>query len=155
MESPVLIIGSLEDPHVQAVHSQVRNDEVVVVDVARLAEIDYTVAVDRVRLGFSDRTIDLTNGWRGWIRRLSPPDWEDGVVIGSHDAAAMAAWLSLLATLLRHPDARWLTGLDTMTAAENKMTQYSVASRLGLPVPPAAVTNMSSEANRCSHDLVA
>lgn len=155
MTTPVLVIGSLDDPHVIAVTSRLGAVDPVVLDVARLAEIDYIVSTERMALSFDDRTIDLSRGWRGWIRRLSSAGWEDGVIIGSHDAAAMAAWLSLLATLLRHPDATWLTGLDAMNAAENKISQYIAASRLGLSVPGAMVTNMPVAAATCGADLIA
>ncbi len=155
MTAPIVIVGSLMDPHVKAVHTRIADAEVVVLDAASLAHIDFTVTIDRIMVGCEDREIDLSRGWRGWIRRLSPPDWEDGVVIGSHDAAAMAAWLSLLATVLRHPEALWLTDLDPMTAAENKMSQYIAASRLGLAVPAAMITNSRLDALRCSKDLIA
>ena len=155
MTKAIVVVGSLDDPHVLAVIEGLRDLDPVVLDVARLAEIDYTIAVDRITLAVDGRQVDLSEGWRGWIRRLSPPDWEDGVEIGTHDAAAMAAWLSLLAVLLRHPDAEWLTGLDKMNAAENKVSQYITASRIGLPVPAAMVTNSAAEAARCAPELIA
>ena len=155
MTLPLVIVGSLDDPHVTAVVDRILHCPTVVLDVASLGQIDYTVGIDRVKIRFDGTTFDLSEGWRGWIRRLSPPDWEDGVVIGSHDAAEMAAWLSLLATVLRHPDANWLTDLDPMISSENKMVQYITATRLGLQVPSALVTNSATDANGIATDLIA
>ncbi len=154
MSQPSVIIGSCDDPHVNAV-LELLNSGTLVLDVARLHELNFEASTTALTIGDDNTTVDLSHGWRGWIRRLSPPDWEDGIVIGSHDAAAMAAWLSLLATILRHPDANWLTNLDSQVGAENKLIQYITASRLGIPVPDAAVTNIPARAHNLGSQLIA
>lgn len=155
MTLPVVVVGSQDDLHVAAVVADLAGIDPLLIDVARLADVEFGVSPNCVEITVDDRTFDLSRGWRGWIRRLSPADWEQGVIIGSHDASAMAAWLSLLAALLRHPEACWLSDLDSMNAAENKITQYIAAQRLGLLVPSTVVTNSVERAAACGTDLIA
>ena len=155
MTLPVVVVGSQDDLHVAAVVADLAGIDPLLIDVARLADVEFGVSPNCVEITVDDRTFDLSRGWRGWIRRLSPADWEQGVIIGSHDASAMAAWLSLLAALLRHPEACWLSDLDCMNAAENKITQYIAAQRLGLAVPSTIVTNSVERAAACGTDLIA
>ncbi len=149
-----IIIGSPQDPHVVAVAAAMGHRVPLVLDVEQLAQMPFEVGPNRVRLWSATEEFDLTCGWRGWLRRLSPVAWEAGVVIGSHDAASKAAWLSLLASLLRYPGGNWLSSLDDVNSAENKLTQYTAALDLGLAVPATVVTNRP-DAARLHPDLVA
>jgi hypothetical protein len=149
-----IIIGSPQDPHVVAVAAAMGHRVPLVLDVEQLAQMPFEVGPNRVRLWSANEEFDLTDGWRGWLRRLSPVAWEAGVVIGSHDAASKAAWLSLLASLLRYPGGTWLSSLDDVNSAENKLTQYTAALDLGLAVPATVVTNRPGAA-RIHPDLVA
>jgi glutathione synthase/RimK-type ligase-like ATP-grasp enzyme len=76
---------------------------------------------------------------RGWIRRLAPPDWQRGVVVDSHDAAVKTAWLSLVVAVIRTSEVEWLTNLDALVSAENKLVQHAVATGLGVPAPETIV----------------
>jgi hypothetical protein len=77
---------------------------------------------------------------RGWLRRLSPAGHHHGVQLGSRDAAEAAARLALIASLTE-AGLKWLSDYWTVLRAENKMIQYAVAGRLGIPVPAAAVAS--------------
>lgn len=130
-----LIIGDADDPHVKAVARRVEADPVVV-DASSLANRKFvldghgTTEIDDARIGGS-----------GWIRRLSPPDWETGAVLGSRAAAEQTAWLSTLSAVCRTPHIAWLTPLETLYATENKLLQCQAANRLGVPTPRTLVTN--------------
>lgn len=85
---------------------------------------------------------------RGWIRRLAPAGWDHGVRLGSHRAAVLASRLTLLAALVRDPALTWLTGVDDLFAAENKIVQYRAAITVGIRVPEFAVSGDRSELSR-------
>lgn len=116
----------------------------MVLDASTLAESQFHFNPPSVYITQEQRTFQVEPGTPGWIRRLSPMDWEAGVTIGSHDAVTKASWLALLASLLRHPDIQWLSPIDATIAAENKLTQYTTATRLGIAVPETHVTNMEN-----------
>ncbi len=82
---------------------------------------------------------------RGWLRRLAPPDWQRGLVLESHEAVVKAAWLSLLVSITRCCGVRWLTELDAMLSAENKLVQAVAATELGIAIPETIVTNDPAE----------
>ncbi|MEV4116628.1 hypothetical protein [Nonomuraea sp. NPDC049695] len=72
---------------------------------------------------------------------MAPADWQRGVVIESIEAAEKTAWLSLLTAVLRTCGVGWLTGIDPLVTAENKLVQHTVARRLGIATPATVVTN--------------
>ena len=78
---------------------------------------------------------------RGWLRRLAPLGWHDGAVVGSLEGAEATAWLTLLVGLVRMCGAEWLTPVDVLVAAENKLLQYRCAASLGLAVPETVVAS--------------
>lgn len=81
----------------------------------------------------------LNEATRGWIRRLAPPRWRTPVVSGSEAWAVRAAWTSLLIAIASHPSVAWLTSLDRLFFAENKLVQARTARAIGLPVPATSV----------------
>jgi hypothetical protein len=153
--SHAVIVGTADDPHVQAVVGALGSHGAVVLDVARLGDIGFTIAPTSVNLNIDGEEIDLSTGWRGWIRRLSPIAWEHGVTIGSHEAAVKSAWLSLLAALLRHPSATWLSDLDPINSSENKLTQYAAAQELSVCVPATVASNQLAHVVACGNELIA
>ena len=91
--------------------------------------------------------LSLSSDWplRGWLRRLAPPDWQRGLVLESHDAVVKASWLSLLVSLTKGCGIEWLTELDAMQNAENKLVQAIAATELGIATPHTIVTNDPEE----------
>lgn len=81
--------------------------------------------------------------------------WEAGTMIGSHEAVTKASWLAVLAALLRHPSVQWLSDVDALTAAENKLTQYTKAADLGIAHPRTLVANGPDSLDLMGEDLVA
>lgn len=86
----------------------------------------------------SGQLVDLS-GARGWLRRLAPERWRDDAPPGGHDAVVRSAWVSALVTIARLADVRWLSPLDAMFSAEDKLAQQRACHALGIPVPPIAL----------------
>jgi glutathione synthase/RimK-type ligase-like ATP-grasp enzyme len=91
----------------------------------------------------ADEPVAISDSWaaRGWIRRLSPPDWLRGVEVESRESVHKAAWMSLLAGIVRTLGVEWLTQLDSLVGTENKLVQVAAARRLGLRTPATLVTS--------------
>ena len=137
------MVGNRDDEHLIGVLDRLDADDMAVFDAATLSKADFSLQSGRFRIGaleFSDE-----QPVPGWLRRLSPPDWQRGVVLESHDSAVKTAWLSLLVSITRTCGVSWLTELDALVAAENKLVQATAARRLGIATPDSIVTNDKSE----------
>ncbi len=66
-------------------------------------------------------------------------------MLESHEAVVKAAWLSLLVSITRTCGVQWLTGLDALVTAENKLVQSMAATQLGIATPETIVTNDLTE----------
>lgn len=137
-----VVVGSLDDQHVDRVVRRLPAQSTVVVDAQTLPDVlvhiddELTVAKD---LTGSPVSIGSTNQVRGWIRRLSPAAWDHGAVIGSRRAAELAAQLACLSLILRDPMIEWLTPIDTQLSSENKMLQARAARAAQIPSPTAII----------------
>lgn len=137
-----VVVGSLHDQHVDRVVRHLPARSTVVVDAETLPDVlvhvddEQTVAKD---LTGSPVSIGSTGRVRGWIRRLSPPHWDHGAVIGSRRAAELAAQLTCLGLILRDPMIEWLTTVDTQLSSENKMVQARAARAADIPSPTAII----------------
>ena len=126
-----------------------------VFDVQTMQKLTFEFRPPNIRIWAPEWELEVGPQTRGWLRRLSPMSWEAGTVIGTHEAVDKASRLALLAALLRHPDVRWLSGVDPLTAAENKLTQYTIAARLGIPIPHTVVSNSSTIVASLARKLIA
>ena len=154
---PPLVVGSESDPHVTAVVAECSRRPVVL-DVDELTRSPYSVSLSTVSVTVRGNELRLgpsEPGRRGWIRRLSPLDWEHNVTIGSLESARKASWLSLAAHIARSPDVEWLTDLDRSHGVESKLRQYSAASRLGIACPDTLVSNIAVEVDRIQGSWIA
>ncbi len=142
MPEPALILGSLQDEHVQAVLAAMGTSATLVLDASSFEEARFLLERDRLVLHTDNtqREVDLS-GARGWVRRLGPPGWRTGAVAGSRDAAVRSAWVSLAVGLASHPEVRWLTPYPTLVGVENKLRQAVEADRLNIRVPRTIVTS--------------
>ena len=150
----MLLVGSRIDPHIAAV-AEILGSRVFVADIETLQLGGFQFSPRTMRLSNDDSAIALESGVSGWIRRLSPLDWEVGTQIGSLDAATKSSWLALLASALRNPSVRWLSSLDSINAAENKLTQYTLADLNGLQVPQTVVTNDTKLVEQLPYTMIA
>jgi hypothetical protein len=111
----------------------------VLIDAERLSTADVTVDAADISLpDHSGAAVELVGG-RGWLRRLAPEDWREGLQPGSHRAVVRAAWLSALVTIVRLSAVRWLSPLDAIFAAEDKLIQQRACRALSIAVPPMAL----------------
>jgi len=129
----VLIVGDDDDPHVSAVRAALPNDTLVL-DAALLSEARYAVSGVALLERMDGEWHPVRLGQRGWIRRLAPEGWLDGLMIGSLDAARRGAWLAAIAALIRAAPVQWLTDLDRLYGSESKLIQSLV-----LPWSPESV----------------
>jgi hypothetical protein len=127
-----------------------RRKSALQIDVASLEENDYVVdqhgltVFDRQRKVVSDDRVVR----RGWVRRLAPPNWRHDVPIASHAGAVRASWLALLTGIARGLRIEWLTNLEHLFVAENKVVQHHAARALDIPVPRSLVTSQRNEIPR-------
>ncbi|MGX5681806.1 ATP-grasp domain-containing protein [Schumannella luteola] len=136
MPTPAIIIGSVEDFHVERILERATMDHLVI-DAETLSESSVTLSLDSLVIETSHRTwtTDAKSPARGWVRRLAPDRWQEGVVGGSLKSAEQSAWLSLLGAIGRAPFVDWLTKIDDGLIAENKHFQLGAARSAGATVP--------------------
>jgi glutathione synthase/RimK-type ligase-like ATP-grasp enzyme len=116
----------------------------VVVDAAELEQQPYALYGPQLQVGEEELMLDLSDGVRGWIRRLAPPQWRPNVVSGSHDSAVRTAWTALVVGLAGDADVEWLTPLERLFLCESKLLQERAARKLGILTPQTAVTSERS-----------
>lgn len=142
-----VIVGSRDDLHVQAVvEAAGANPDVLVLDAPTIGNLGYEIHLDRFRV--DARRFDRGQ-FRGWLRRYAPDSWGVGSVIGSLEAVTNQANMKLLASFARLSTDAWLTPLDALLSAEDRVHQLAIARSLGIRVPhtivasdPNAVTEM-------------
>jgi len=155
-----VVIGSASDAHVVAVLAEVGGRSTMTFDAGSLEGRSFNLGAGSFELGptttETDEPLVLEQGTptRGWIRRLAPPDWQRGLVVDSHDAAVKTAWLSLVIGVIRTCGVRWLTDIDALVSAENKLVQHAAASRLGLSVPETIVCSDADAARAALGDQI-
>lgn len=144
------MVGSNDDPHVSAVLASTSARPVLVIDVATFAARSYALEDGYLRVDDAPgkETVEIGGDWnvRGWIRRIAPPEWQRGLAVESHEAAVNTAWLALLTAAVRTCGVTWLTGLDALVAAENKLVQQAAARKVGAWTPPTIVTSDANAA---------
>jgi hypothetical protein len=136
-------VGSTSDEHLRAVLDRVGRSDIALFDAATLSERQFVMGPGYLAAGELRLSTDAPV--RGWLRRLAPPDWQRGLVIESQEAAVKAAWLALLVSITRSCGVCWLTDLDDLIRAENKLVQALAATQLGIATPETIVTNDPGE----------
>ncbi len=143
--SDILIIGDRADPHVVAVTKHLDPRRVVIIDAATITDTNYLLTNEHLEV--TDGQIGFRSGSaRGWIRRLAPPNWGQGHIAGSRQAAAQAATISLIAGITRTQGITWLTNVDPLLIAESKLLQIRTATALGIRTPRTVVTGNNAHA---------
>lgn len=141
-----VIVGDVTDAHVERVVRLLPVGGTAIFDLTCLEKSDYCLSSDGLEIQIPksiDAKVKIGSHARGWLRRLGPPDWQDGIVLGSREAANKAAWATLLAAIVRSTSVEWLTKIDDLNRAENKFSQYKAAMSLGIPTPHTIVTSDS------------
>lgn len=142
MSADVLIVGDWRDAHVAAVMDALHDldgPKPVLVDAPTLTDVTYRL--DGLRLRIGERTVVLDAGTSGWLRRYAPTLWGAGTVTGGLDSIRRRAFLALVGAISRVGSTRWLTPLEAMLRAEDRLLQLHVAEELGIRVPRTVVTS--------------
>jgi hypothetical protein len=142
-----LIIGDRGDSHVQAVMSAIDSragSAPLVLDAPALERDGFFVDLDRVLHNGAD--VSLHDGGSGWLRRYAPTAWGTGSVAGSRDAVTKRAFLSLIGSITRLGNRRWLTTLDAMLNSEDRLVQLQAARALNIRIPDTIVTSDPNDA---------
>jgi len=132
-----VIVGSGEDPHVQAVARGLTDP--VLIDVDTLRQGRLALRGNSLLEATSEGWEPVARAGRGWIRRFAPAGWTKGTQTHSQHAAEQAAWLSMLVSYVRVGGISWMTSIDHMLAAENKMRLAQVAATVNAPCPPTVL----------------
>jgi hypothetical protein len=112
-------------------------------DVSMLERSDYALTPGGLRLGSADADIVIAADGlaRGWLRRLAPPQWRREVAASSHEGAVRASWVALLVGIARACRISWLSDVERLFLAENKLAQLAAAAELGIPSPASAIVS--------------
>jgi hypothetical protein len=151
-----LIVGDASDTHVEAVVAAIGalgGEAPIILDGPSLQRIGFSLDLDR--LIHAGEALPIRRGGRGWLRRYAPTAWGTGTVAGSLEAVTKRAFLALIGSISRIGDRSWLTPVDRLLAAEDRLVQLEVASSLALRVPDSLVTSNPAEAaNRFGSSFV-
>ena len=140
-----LIIGDPSDSHVVAVTQELH----------RIGQSPFLCDAPSLQSGgFSLRSLQLRNshgetsldGGRGWLRRYAPNMWMEGTAAGSLEGVTSRAFLGLVGSISRLGAVEWLTPLDSMLRAEDRLLQLQVVAQTGSRVPETIVTSDADEA---------
>ena len=144
-----LIIGDRADSHVVAVLEAMRalgsGPVPMLVDGPSLQATGFSLTLDCFRHDGSTIQIHEPEG-TGWLRRYAPTLWGRGQVVGELEAVTKRAFVALVGAITRMGSRNWLTPLDEMLAAEDRLVQLEAARALGLRIPHTIVTSDPDEA---------
>jgi hypothetical protein len=112
----------------------------LVFDAARLAAVGYTLDAAGLEID-EDGDIARLEAGRGWIRRFSPPAWRDDQPPRSYAGALRSSWYALLTSALLTLDVEWLTPLERLSLAEQKLFQAKAARELAILTPDTVVVS--------------
>jgi hypothetical protein len=120
----------------------------LLLDVTALETGSFSLTNDSLIL--DDAILKLNDGGMGWLRRYAPSSWGIGVVAGSIESAIHRSFLTLVGSLNRLGNRQWLTRIDEMLRAEDRLVQLEVAASVSIDVPRSIVT---SDAQRAVDEL--
>lgn len=134
----IVVIGSVDDPHVEKVLAAGGcSDDALVVDAETIQGLSWSVEPTGARI--DNRLVE--RGARGWVRRLAPAGYEHDLKLGSVEAAEHSSWLALMTSLMRLDIVDWLSPFDVVMRAEDKVVQYATCEKLGILCPDTIVTS--------------
>ena len=89
---------------------------------------------------------------RAWLRRAALNRWSTGDLVGSVADVSFRTRVRLIAAIARCSNREWITKIDALQAAEDRIHQLAVAHRLGIPTPPTIVSSDPAEIERALGD---
>ena len=141
-----LLVGSEADTHLRVVAERLRarHVEPVVFDADSLADVGYSFSPRRLVIG----GVLVADEGRAWLRRVAPRRWTVGDRVGSVADVSFRARVRLVASIARYGHREWITPLDVLQRAEDRIHQLAVASKLGVAIPPTIVSSDPAEIKR-------
>ena len=137
-----VVFAAEEDEHAAPVMAALATLGVAAtqLDVALLERTKYCLTSAGLTFAAADRDVFIpANGSvRGWLRRLAPPQWRRDAAASSYEGAVRASWVALLVGITRSCRISWLTDLERVFVAENKLVQLAAAESLGIATPVTA-----------------
>lgn len=146
-----LIVGNPADSRVRSVIQALESlgaERPLVVDAPSLQRGGFVLSATKLEANGGE--ISNAGGGRGWLRRYAPSGWGTGNVAGSLASAIHRSFLHLVGSISRTGNRVWLTRIDEMLRAEDRMLQLEVANALGITTPQTLV---SSSAERVVEQL--
>ena len=141
-----LIIGNASDLHVEAVVGALAaagGPEPLLVDAPLLREEGFCLTEASLRIG--DISVTRSEPGRGWLRRYAPAQWGLGIESGSLAAAVHRAFLTLVGAIARMETLEWLTDIEAMLRAEDRLHQLTTAGAIGIAVPRTVVASTPAD----------
>lgn len=141
-----LLVGNESDFHLRAVAEQLRLRSVqpLIFDADSLHQIGFSYSSDGLAIGGTD----VVSGSRGWLRRVAPSRWTTGDLVGSVADVSLRARVSLVASLNRFKGCEWITRVDALQAAEDRLHQLAMARSIGIATPKTVVSDDPDEIRR-------
>ena len=141
-----LLVGDESDFHLRVVAEQLRlrGVDLQIFDADSLPRIGYSFSSEGLSIGGTD----VTAGSRGWLRRVAPSRWTTGDLVGSVADVSLRARVSLVASLTRFRGCEWVTRVDALQAAEDRLHQLATARSIGIPTPKTVVSDDPDEIRR-------
>ena len=141
-----LLVGSESDFHLRAIAEQLRRREIdpLIFDANSLPQIGYSFSPDGLSIGGTE----VGAGSRGWLRRVAPSRWTTGDLVGSVADVSLRARVSLVASLTRFKNCEWMTRVDALQAAEDRLHQLAMARSIGIAAPKTVVSDDPDEIRR-------
>lgn len=146
MRRYALLVGSDSDFHLRAVAERLgqRRVQPLVFDADSLPQTGYSFSPGEMTIGGTQ----IAGGTRGWLRRVAPSRWTTGELVGSVTDVSLRARVSLVASLTRFRNCEWLTRVDTLQAAEDRLHQLATARHIGIETPRTVVSADPDEIRR-------
>lgn len=114
--------------------------QLALIDARRLSQSPFLATADAVSIPDREGVLIDVSGGRGWLRRLAPEDWRDGVDPASVQGVVRNAWISAVMTICELGRIEWLSSLDRIYGAEDKLVQQRACRQLGLSAPAMVLT---------------
>jgi hypothetical protein len=146
-----LIVGNPADSHVRSVVNALESlgaDPPLVIDAPALQHGGFMLS--EAMLEADGGQLPTKGGGRGWLRRYAPSGWGTGIAAGSLESAIHRSFLTLVGSISRSGNRDWLTRIDEMLKAEDRMLQLEIAASVGISVPQ---TLIASSADRVIEEL--
>lgn len=124
------------------------------IDAEHLSSVALSIDAGGVGIEDDDGEIVTLTAGRGWLRRLAPEDWRDSDPLG-YRGTVRSSWVTALMSLVSLSGMKWLSDLDAIHAAEDKLAQQAACLRVGVSTPPVAlVTRPELIPEELGNDLV-